>query len=66
MEMEMGFIMGVVCTALIMAVFLGSCDEIHFMRPLQQGIEYDNKIVRVVVDSARTDSLHDWRKNNGR
>ncbi len=60
---ELGsFISGLFLAVLVFTVFCGSCDEINSVANMKRGIVYEGKIYHAVVDSVRTDSLHNWRK----
>lgn len=57
-----GFISGFFFCMLIGSAFLASCENTRLMSDVIHGVKYDNKIYHAVIDSARTDSLHNWRK----
>jgi len=57
------FFVGILLTILIVGVFLASCDDLHNIENIKNyGVVHEQKAYRLVIDSTRTDSLHNWRK----
>jgi len=56
-----GMMWGCLITLWMVMIFCGSCDDIQTMDKIKKGVKYEGKIYHAVIDSARTDSLHNWR-----
>lgn len=58
----MSFVVGCFLAFMFSIAFLRECTSMQFMPDIIHGIKYEGKIYHAVVDSVRTDSLHNWRK----